>query len=101
MSTAEHDQTKLGYIFVLVVQVALDRKLVKSLSRGCSSPRNGFVLPVNINFHLYCREGKPLPYTSSNNNLSLSISPNHNKINDIDESKESPYENHCQFYGQP
>ena len=62
MSTAEHDQTKLGYIFVLVVQVASDRKLVKSLSRGGSSPRNGFVLPVNINFHLYCREGKPLPY---------------------------------------
>ena len=85
MSTAEHDQTKLGYIFVLVVQVALDRKLVKSLSRGCSSPRNGFVLPANKNFYLFVgrskplphgiyrniREGKPLPYTSSNPNLSV------------------------------
>ena len=61
MSTAEHDKTKLGYIFVLVVQVALDRKLVKSLSRGCSSPRNGFVLPANKNFHLIVGRENPSP----------------------------------------
>ena len=70
MSTAEHDQTKLGYIFVLVVQVALDRKLVKSISRGGSSPRNGFVLPVNINFTFIVGRGNPSP-TFSNNNLSI------------------------------
>ena len=61
MSTAEHDQTELGYIFVLVVQVASDRKLVKAF-RGGTRPLEmaSFSLRIKI-FTFTVGRGNPSP----------------------------------------
>ena len=47
VSTAVCDQMKLGYKFILVAYV----------------PSKWLRSPCKHKFYLYCREGKPLPYT--------------------------------------